>query len=232
MFNYSPAPTIVTQTVTTTTRTGYQGQYGNRVAPQAQIAPNQNYSAKIRAPNADALPQDPYITKGAKKAEGYGTRSNPNPRALDQLDGQHPSASKPYRDNAPNASTFDAHSTPEGYGEYDADLARQKSISRKQVGTSAQVPHSSPKSSAIPSTQFNYNRQQSASKSLQSTPVSSNNGIEHHTPERVSEPGSILERSRPITRGPFQPRDAKDVVNRAKGNTYDTEVIEKIAPGK
>ena len=29
-----------------------------------------------------------------------------------------------------------------------------------------------------------------------------------------------------------EPRSAQDVVNRAKTNTYDTEVIEKVAPGK
>ena len=87
----------------------------------------------------------------------------------------------------------------------DGDLARQISIPRKQVGTSANVPQFSVQPPKPSNRQQGQSRNQSASKPLPPAPVFSND---------VS--GA---------------QDAQEVVNRAKSNTYDTRVIEKFAPG-
>ena len=220
----------------TTTRTGRQGQFGNRVAPQTQTQtqtnPNQNQSTKVRVPHTNTHPQDPSLNRNYGQTEGYGTRGNDNPGAIDQLDGQRPSANESYQGYVPSTSTSNVHSTPGDYGEYDAGLARQKSIPRKQVGTTAQAPYSSTMPFNGPTTQNSHSRQQSAPKALPATPISSNNGSGGRVTERTSESSGILDRSRPITRGMAESRNAHDVVNRAKTNTYDTEVIEKVAPGK
>lgn len=42
----------------------------------------------------------------------------------------------------------------------------------------------------------------------------------------------VLDRSRPISRGPGTANTAERVVDRAKSNTINTEVIETFAPGK
>lgn len=223
------APTTVPQTVTTT-RTGQQQQYGNRGAPQSQIKPDQNNGNTFRAAAADCSPQEPIAKRIAPPANGV--RSKPGDKSVNRLDGHTPSASIPYQDSNTNDLKTYAHDAPREQGEYDAALVRQKSIPRKQIGTSAQVPYPSAESSAIPSSHISHGRQKSASKSLPSTSLSSGNGYEARKMEAPPQPASILNRSRPITRDSAKPRDGQQVVNRAKSNTYDTEVIEKVAPGK
>ena len=97
---------------------------------------------------------------------------------------------------------YDGLSSREGD---DTNLAGQISIPRKQVGTSANVLQSSVQPSKPSNRQHGHSRNQSAAKPLPAVPVSSNafSGVQ----------------------------DAQDVVDRAKSNTYDTEVIEKVAPG-
>ena len=82
-------------------------------------------------------------------------------------------------------------------------MARQISIPRKQVGTSANAPQSPVQAQETSNRQQGHNRNQSTSKPLPAAPVFSND----------------------------IPEDAQDVLNRAKSNTYDTTVIEKVAPG-
>ena len=136
--------------------------------------------------------------------------------------------SNTHRDYLPPNSKSNTHVASAGYGEYDTDLAQQKPIPRKQVGASAKVPYSSPDLPDRNDAQIGHGRQKSASKALPSIPVSSS---EAHRTEASTQPSSILNRTRPITRGSAEPREAHDIVQRAKSNTYDTEVIEEIAPG-
>lgn len=223
--------TTVTQTVTTT-RTGHQGQFANRATPKNQSVTNHNDISNTRTRHTDPPIDEPYANSSGVQRDGYDTPVNAYARPVNQSHGQQYSTPKPHRDNAPPNSRPDVYDTPTGQGDYDAGPTRHNSIPRKQVGASAQGSLPSPESSTLRTSQIGHSRQQSASKALPTTPVSSGKGYEARRPEAASQPASILDRSRPITRGPAQPHDAQDVVKRAKSDTYDTEVIEKVAPGE
>lgn len=147
--------------------------------------------------------------------QGYSNQGNATSRNSDQ--------------DAPRQLAYNSPAIQDGYV---ADLARQKSIPRKQVGTSANAPYSSAQSLETSNGQLGHSRTQSASKPLPVAPVPSTDGYDFRRSEAVPQSSSILDRSRPISREVHGPRDAQDVVNRAKTNTYDTSVTEKVAPGK
>ena len=116
--------------------------------------------------------------------------------------------------------------------EQDVDLVRQKSIPRKRVGNSSNMPYSSVPQPAS-NTATSHSRKSSATKPLPSVPVPSTNGYaSRKLAESSQQPSSILDRSRPIARGPTGPCDGQEILDRAKSNTYDTQVIETVAPGQ
>ena len=144
-------------------------------------------------PQTGSVPRDPYQgsipARGSSQAQGYSRWDTAGIRPVNQED-------------QPQIG-YDGPVSKEGD---DANLARQISIPRKQVGTSANVQQSSVQPPMPSNRQQGHSRNQSASKPLPAAPVVSNDV-----------PGAP---------------DAQDVVNRAKSNTYDTTVVEKVAPGK
>lgn len=159
--------------------------------------------------------QGAIAARGSSQAQGYSNQNIARIRKVNQDDSrQH------------------AYDVPAPQDRYDADLARPKSTPRKQVGTSANAPYSSAQSQVPSNGQLSHSRNQSAPKPLPSVPVSSTDGHEPRRTEAMPQSTSVLDRSRPISRVVNGPRDAQDVINRAQTNTYDTEVIEKVAPGK
>ena len=116
--------------------------------------------------------------------------------------------------------------------EDDAVLARQNSIPRKQIGTSASTPHSSIPASALSRAQTGQIRQQNAPKPLPSTPATVDREYTDHYTDSAHHPSHILNRSRPISSNQTGLPDAQGVVDRAKTSTYDTDVVEVVAPGQ
>lgn len=149
--------------------------------------------ASRAAPQMGSVPRDPHQefvpARGSSQAQGYSRWDNAGIRQVN-------------REDQPQIG-YDGPASKEGD---DANLARQISVPRKQVGTSPNVPRSSVQPPIPSNRQQGHSRNQSASKPLPAAPMSSNDA-----------PGL---------------QDAQEVVNRAKSNTYDTTVIEKVAPGK
>lgn len=131
--------------------------------------------------------------------------SNPGPKAYDSLNFQN---------------------------EDDAVLARQNSIPRKQIGTSASTPYSSVPASSPSRAQTGQIRQQNALKPLPSTPATVDREYTDHYADSAHHPSHILNRSRPISTNQTGLPDAQGVVDRAKTSTYDTDVVEVVAPGQ
>ncbi len=225
----------VTQTQGNGTKNNYPGYgssqdtqpsspYTNRSTPRYQDSVNPDWNAASRPAHMETNPPDSYAERG------NDSLNSGSPRMVHDGAYRQSAPSTPYRNgissntrsNEPNTSI-----SRDGY----QDLARQKSISRKQVGTPTHAPYSPVQPSTSSSPQLSHNQHQSDSKPLPFVPTSSNDGYGDHGTPVLSQPSSILDRSRPITKGYAAPRDGKDVVDRAKSNTYDTEVIEKIAPG-
>lgn len=227
---YVEAPTTVTHTVTTTT-TPHHRTVTNVRTFQPQESPYQNRKTAHPVSSPDPASQEPYTSRGDIQASPYGNHSNGGTRAGNQGEGLQSSSSRPVRDNYPSKSRGNNHDTPVGQDDYNT-LSRQKSIPRKQVGSSGQfqsspVHHSNPLDS-----ETDHGRQERPSKALPSTPVHSNHGYEPRNTANSIQITSILDRSRPISKGATSPRSTQDIVDRAKTNTYDTQVIEKVAPGK
>ena len=150
-------------------------------------------TAPRTVPQTGSVPRDPYQgsipARGSSQAQGYSRWDTAGIRPVNQ-------------ENQPQIG-YDGPASQEGD---DANLARQISIPRKQVGTSANVQQSFVQPPMPSNRQQGHSRNQSASKPLPAAPVVFNDV-----------PGAP---------------DAQDVVNRAKSNTYDTTVVEKVAPGK
>lgn len=140
-----------------------------------------------------SVPRDPHQgfipARGSSQAQGYSRWDNAGILPVNQED--------------QSQSGYDGPASKEGD---DAHLARQISIPRKQVGTSANIPQSSVQTPIPSNLQQGHSRNQSTSKPLPAAPIFSNDV--------------------------HGAQDAQDVVNRAKSNTYDTTVVEKVAPGK
>ena len=224
------APTTVTQTVTTT-RVPHQGPFANRGPLQNHVSPRPNHDTHSRINPHDARAKDFHSTKSAAQAEAYGNRSGAGLGATRRPDSLQSPVPDEYRDDDPNYLRSLNYSQPVAYGNDTIGLARQKSIPRKQVGTSAQAPQTASQVSTLPNLQKGQDRQRSFSKALPPAPVSAHKGHDFGT-DVVPQSTSIFDRSRPIDRGRPEPRDVQDVINRAHSNTHDTDVIEKIAPGE
>lgn len=198
--------------------------YTSRSTPHYQDSVNPDWNAGSRPAHNETNLPDSYAERG------NDSPSSGSPRIVHDGDYRQSAPSTPYRNgissntrsNGPNTSM-----SRDGY----QDLARQKSISRKQVGTPTPAPYSPVQPSTSSSPQLSHNQHQSDYKPLPFVPTSSNDGYGDRGTPVLPQAPSILDRSRPITKGYAAPRDGKDVVDRAKSNTYDTEVIEKIAPG-
>ena len=217
------APTTVTSTVTTTTRTPHQARLTNRAVPQDQLPSNSHDTFTPIVNSGNPPVQSSYAARGGTHTEDHGTRRNY---------GKHSSVPKVHQDDDFNHSKFPVEFTLDRQREHEGSLARQKSIPRKQVGTSAQAPYLSTEDSVLHNPKAGHGRQQNVSKVLPSLPVSANTNIGAPKSEPETQSTGILNRSRPVTRAQAGTLEAKDIINRAKSNTYDTEVIEKVAPGE
>lgn len=131
----------------------------------------------------------------------------------------------------PSNTTSDAYTTQYGEDDYEDSLARDPPIPRKQVVTSTNAGYQSAQQVSAPTAYSG--RYQGNSNALSEAPSTASDGIGSGRNEVPSQSTSVLDRSRPISsKGVTGPQSAQDVVNRAKSNTYDTEVIEKVAPGE
>ena len=140
--------------------------------------------------------------------------------------------SQNYRGDLSSGPRSNAYNSANLQNEDDEGLAGQDSIPRKQIGTSANTLYSSVQASSPTRAQPGHSRQQSAPKPLPSIPAAASRGYADRQTESASQPSSILNRSRPIPPSQAGPRDAQDIVDRAKTNTYDTQVVETVAPGQ
>ena len=158
-------------------------------------------------------------------------RNRPGNRSFDEGDVQRSPMSQPYREGLSSNPRSNVYDSSKLHDDDDAGLARQNSIPRKQIGTSASTSHSSNPASSSLKAQSGQSRQQNTPKPLPSVPVATSHGYTDHQTHSASQPSSILNRSRPIPGSQTGLRDAQDIVDRAKTNTSDTQVIETVAPG-
>ncbi|KAL6719113.1 hypothetical protein ACLMJK_003350 [Lecanora helva] len=222
------SPTTVTHTVTTT-RTGPQVQHASRHTPQAQPLSKYKSSIKSPTPYFDGVLQNHQDARNGGRLDGLEGKSNVNLGAVDSADGQQFSVPNANRDTTPESPGFHTHSKLRDHGEYDGGLVRQESIPRKQVGTSTQMPQASASIGAA-GPRYGHNKHGNVPKVLPLTTASLSNDDNVRWTGGPSDSGSTLDISKPIIRGTAAPRDAQNIVNRAKGNTDDTEIIEKVAP--
>lgn len=108
------------------------------------------------------------------------------------------------------------------------DLAQKNSIPRKQLGDFTK----GHPSGVQPSFQRGHNPSANVAYPLQSDPAAFYDGPQLEEKRTISHAPGILDRSRPISRDPGAAKTAERVVDRAKSNTTNTEVIESYAPGK
>ena len=162
----------------------------------------------------------------------YGPRYNASSRPLGEGNAQRASMSQPHQGGLPSNPKSNAHESLHFQDEDDAGLARHNSIPRKQIGTPASTQYSPPQPSSPPRAQTSQSRQQSAPKPLPSTPAAVSHGHTDRQMDYAPQPPSILNRSRPIPTSQAGLQDAQDVVDRAKTDTYDTDVVETVAPGQ
>lgn len=110
----------------------------------------------------------------------------------------------------------------------ESDLANKNSIPRKQLGdfTKGQP------SRVQPSFQRDHNPSANMAYPVQLDPAAFYDGPQLEDRRTTPPAPGVLDRSRPISRGPGAANTAERVVERAKSNTINTEVIESFAPGK
>lgn len=242
----------MTQTVTTT-RTPYQGYNTNkgtlqnqRGAPQEQgyspsshaaiqhqeDIPQNNTTSQIQKPaslnniNPQLQGSAPRNSSSSQNRE-YAPRSNAGIRTVNEGDAPRVSMSQPYRSDLSSNPTSNPYQPLDLKDEDDTGLARQTSIPRKQIGTSAIPVHAAVQAPPYPRAQTGQSRQQSAPKPLPSIP-----GYTDHQKDAAPQPSSILNRSRPVPTSQTGWRDPQDIVDRAKTDTHDTHVVETVAPGQ
>ena len=246
----------MTQTVTTT-RTPHYGSNVNRSTLQTQeyvprnsgtpqdqgYAPRNNAAPQHQAYGSrnTITPQQEYGFKHdtSSPIQEYSLRNNAGTiRPVNDARGQGPSMTQSDRDNSLSSPRFNTYDSPNLPEEDHAGLVRQNSIPRKQIGTSPNTPYSSVQASSphqvwsTPMAQTGHSRQQSAPKSLPSTPAAKSREFNDRQTDPTPQSSSILNRSRPTSSNPAGLRDAQDVVDRAKTNTCDTQVVESVAPGQ
>ena len=225
-------PTTVTSTVTTTTRTPHQAPNPSARAPQAQ-----DYSRPIRNAGSgighqEVIPKDSYAIQGNTHHLGNSAHGTPGINSVSS--GQSPHSNPAPPEQHPDGVRSDPRTYEQDQitrNDGSRELSRQKSIPRKQVGASTQ-PSQTPVASQPLDMETYHNRQQDSYKALPNVPVTSENHYTSRNRDPVPQSSSILDRSRPISKGSAIPRSGQDVVDRAKTNTYDTSVVEKVAPGK
>jgi len=109
----------------------------------------------------------------------------------------------------------------------------QVSISRKQVGAPAPSSYASAPATAPQTTRSKgHGRYNDGERGLPSATASA---YTRNDTGRSRDQDATPLSSRPnktIAQGATRPRDAQDVVDRAMTNTYDTRVVETVAPGK
>lgn len=260
--NLQTAPTTVTQTVTTTrtphqghnVNRGILHNQGNAqrdtlqeqgYAPWNNAAPQQQEYATLNnttpqrqeyLPRNHTTPQHqevaPRTSATSQNREFFPRNNAATIRSIDGSNDRGFSMSQPYRGDPPSSPRTNTYDSSKLQDEDDAGLARQNSVPRKQVGTSISTPYSSVQASPPPMAQKGHSRQQSYPKPLPSTPSTASHGYNDRQADSSPQPSSILNRSRPISASQPGLRDPQDVVDRAKTNTYDTQVVETVAPGQ
>lgn len=126
----------------------------------------------------------------------------------------------------PKVQVYDSPSRSQPQNE--SDLAQKNSIPRKQLGDFVKAHPSG----VQPSFQRGHNPSANMAYPLQSDPAAYYDGPQLEDRLTTSPAPGIIARSRPISRGPGAAKTAECVVDRAKSNTTNTEVIESFAPGK
>ena len=232
----------------------------SNAAPHHQEPILQNSSTAEIAPRADTSSQRQEYTPPNNtivQRQGYASRNNIAPqyqestrsvatpnnqehvprnnagiRPVNQVDAQRVSMAQPSQGDLSLDPGSKAYYSPNYQDEDDAGLARRKSIPRKKLGTSASTPYSSGLASSPPRAQTGQSRQQNAHKPLPFTPAAISHGYTDRQTDPTPQPSSILNRPRPIPTSQTGLQDAQDIVERAKSNTYDTKVVETVAPGQ
>ena len=236
----------MTQTVTTT-RTPHHTYNANRGVPQPQGNATRSSQEQGYGLRNNATPQrQEYYRQDNTTPQHHevGPQDSADFRhrkyAPDAADTRPVNEGYAQRDSVPQSHPADlssnqkskAYSSPSMHDGYDEVLARQDSIPRKKIGTSANTPRSSDQATSPPMAPVSHSRPQSATKPLPSTPAAASQGNTSRQMESPSWPSSTHDRSRPNHKSPAGLRDAQDVVDRAKTNTYDTQVTETVAPGQ
>ena len=193
------------------------------------ISQRQDYASRN---NTTQFPEFTPRTSATSQNREYGPRYNASSKPLGEGNAQRASMSQPYQGGLSSNPKSNAYESPHFQDEDDAGLARHNSIPRKQIGTSASTPYSPPPPSSPPRAQTSQSRQQSAPKPLPSTPAAVSRGHTDRQMDCAPQPPSILNRARPIPTSHAGLQDAQDVVDRAKTDTYDTDVVETVAPGQ
>ena len=225
-----PGPTTVTSTVTTTTRTPHQAPTPPVHAPQSQDQHHSSNGAVYSTPRQGAPIQDPYAKNGNSTHTGAQAPYSSGSRSVDPVQ-------SPRSNVAPAVSHRDDFRSDTRNHDLDHavmnngsnDLSRQKSIPRKQIGTTTQA-SPSPVNPNLPKQRAVHTPQANRSKALPSAP-SPYNGQTSRDAASTAPSSSILNRSRPISKGSAAPLSGQDILDRAKTNTYDTSVEERVAPG-
>ena len=199
--------------------------------PQGDITPQRQAYASSN--NTIPQPQE-YAPRNSVNPHSreYVPRNGASIRPVIEGHSQETSMYHPSPGGTSSKPGSEAYNSLDLQKEDDAGLIRQSSIPRKQVGTFASTPYSSVPASSPPSAQTGQSRQQTGTKPLPSTPAALSSRYIDRPTDSVSKPSGILNRSRPMPPSQTNPQDAQDVVDRAKTNTYDTEVIETVAPGQ
>ena len=209
---------------------------------------SKNNTASLSPPQGDATPQrqnyasssnttpqlqepTPRNSVNAHSRE-YGPRNSASIRPVIEGHFQETSLHHPSPGATSSNPGSEAYNSLDLQNEDNAGVIRQSSIPRKQIGTFANTSYSSVPASSPLSAQTGQSRLQTATKPLPSTPVALGSGYDDRQTDSVSKSSSMLNRSRPIPPSQKGLHDAQDVVDRAKTNSYDTEVVETVAPGQ
>ena len=198
----------------------------------AQLSPTSKSRDPIRPPtktigayNTPDRPQeyDP-VSRRSFRTSGYAAR---NDIALSQ--------------QVHTAQSFEEDATRSSKSNVDRNLNRQQgdtlsparkpSIPRKQVGALPGSLYTSSHSPSASNIQTNHRRPNSASNPLPS-PRDKSHGHSNKSADNFYHPSGTIDRSRQTPKVPVGPQDTQEVVNHAKYNTYDTQVVETVAPGQ
>lgn len=221
----------------TTQEQGYAPQ-NNAVPQHKEYPPGNNAIPQHQeyAPQTNPTPQHQQ-TAPRKSATSQNREYPPRNiaasiRPVNEGNPQGVSMSQPYRGDPSSNPRAKAYDTPNLQDDDDAGLTRQNPIPRKRIGASSNGPYSSSAEASSPlGTQSGHSRQQSAPKALPPTPAAASLGHTDREMDSTAQKSSILNRSRPDFTNQAGLRNAQDVVDRAKTNTYDTQVVETVAPG-